>query len=84
MPRHNYHCSDCEQYFEAFHGMVEKLEQCELCSSELVHIVPSIPYSKTTNKLQKTGELVKEYIENTKRSIAEEKQSLKKEYKNDA
>ena len=83
MPRYKYYCSECEQYFEAFHSIAEKLEQCELCSKDPVHIVPSIPFSKSTNNLQKSGELVKEYIKDTKLAIAEEKKRLKKEYKND-
>ena len=84
MPRYKYYCSSCEQYFEAFHGMIEKLVQCELCSEDSVHIVPSIPFSKSTNGPQKAGQLVKEYIKETKQAIFEEQQKLKKEYKNDS
>ena len=85
MPRYNYHCKDCDEYFEIKHPMTERLENCTTCNSQAFRRVPSIPtYVGKINKNsdRKVGSLVEEYIEKNRESVAEEKKRLKeKEYK---
>jgi len=84
MPRYNYHCIDCDEYFEIRHSMTESLENCTICDSQAFRRIPSIPtYINKINKSdRKVGSLVEEYIEKNKKSVAEEKKKLKKkEYK---
>jgi len=85
MPRYNYHCEDCDEYFEIKHGMTESLENCISCESRTFRRVPSIP--TYINKLKKssekkTGSIVEEYIKKNRESVSEEKKKLReKEYK---
>jgi len=85
MPRYNYHCESCDEYFEIKHGMTEGLENCISCNSQAFRRVPSIPtYISKINKDsdRKTGSLVEEYIKKNKKSISEEKKKLRnKEFK---
>lgn len=82
MPRYEYRCNACGETFTAFHGMTEVLEKCKVCEVDgTVFRVPSIFSLFNNNTLQKPGELVKEYIENTKQDILEQKQTLTKDYK---
>ena len=80
MPRYNYYCEECDDYFELSHSMTELMETCITCESLTFTRVPSIPtyierQQKPTEK--KTGSLVEEYIEKNKKSIQEEKKRLK-------
>ena len=73
MPKYNYHCEECEEYFEARHHEGE-FDNCILCYPS--PRVPSIPnYITKINKKndQKAGSLVEKYEEN--------KQSVKKKRK---
>lgn len=81
MPRYDYKCSGCEESFVAMHGITETLEECSLCGRVgTVKKVPSLPFVFQKNNLQKPGEFVKMYIEETKQSLVEEKQSYRKDY----
>ena len=85
MPRYNYYCKDCEEYFEIKHSMKASLENCVSCDSQAFCRIPSIPtYITSINKNfeKKVGSLVEEYIEKNRQSVAEEKKERrKKEYK---
>jgi len=86
MPRYNYHCKDCDEYFEIKHGMSEALTNCISCDSRDFSRVPSTPAYiqkiRTAKIEKKVGSLVEEYIEKNKKSVKEEKKKLKeKEYK---
>ena len=85
MPRYNYYCEECDDYFELSHSMTELLEDCIVCSSPDFTRVPSIPTyieKKKQEVERKTGSFVEEYIEKNKKSIQEEKKRLKgQEYK---
>jgi putative FmdB family regulatory protein len=35
MPKYVYHCNECNGDFETVHGMTERQDHCELCSSSL-------------------------------------------------
>ena len=77
MPRYAYRCRMCTREFEVFHGMSEKLENCEECSGVLFRI-PSTTF--TTKKIggnEKPGQIVKEFIEDVKEEVEAEKEKMK-------
>ncbi len=78
MPKYIYRCSECDGEFEARHSMTEIMDTCILCGGNSVSRVPSLFFSisKPTN----AGSLVKEYIEDVKRDVQDEKRELKKDY----
>ena len=86
MPKYNYYCKFCDEYFEIKHSMVDVLDTCIDCESTEFTKIPSIP--SYINKInistdqRKVGSLVEEYIEKNRKSVKEEKKRLKsKEYK---
>ena len=75
MPNYTYYCNECEGEFEMFHSMSERPQQCQLChSTGYLMRVPQMTYIA---KKEKTGNLVKEYIEKNKRVLEQEKQEAK-------
>ena len=77
MPRYTYRCRTCISEFEVFHGMSEKLENCEECSGRLFK-VPSVAFTtKKTTGTEKPGQVVKEFIEDAKEEIKAEKEKMK-------
>jgi|TARA_R100000030_G_scaffold100953_1_gene95463 hypothetical protein len=76
VPKYCYKCPECEGEIEVRHGMTERLEECKLC--EYQGVLTRIPQltnivRKTEQGEKKTGSLVKEYIEENKRILKEEK-----------
>jgi len=76
VPKYCYKCPECEGEMEVRHGMTERLEECKLC--EYQGILTRIP--QLTNIMRKleqgkkeAGSLVKEYIEENKRILKEER-----------
>tara|TARA_R100000655_G_scaffold82550_1_gene122097 strand:- start:208 stop:453 length:246 start_codon:yes stop_codon:yes gene_type:complete len=81
VPRYEYICNKCDSSFTAIHGMADKLNKCDVCGTEgTVEIVPSILRSTQIQSKQKAGELVKQYIKDTKQYIEEQKKDLKNDY----
>ena len=77
-------CSKCEGIFSVVHSMTDKLNKCDICDNVgTVEIVPSILYTTQKVSEKKPGELVKQYIKDTKEYIEEQKQGLIKDLKND-
>jgi putative FmdB family regulatory protein len=88
MPRYDYYCEECDEYFEIIHSMTESLENCQECNSLAFNRIPSMPayiQKKRAAKIdKKTGSLVEEYIKMNRESVKEEKNKLKRqEYKNE-
>ena len=54
-------------------------QKCTECDSEEVFIVPSLSSQKRPIKQKKAGEIVNQFIEDTKKEIYKEKKKLKKE-----
>ena len=76
MPKYCYKCKECDHEFETRHGMTERLYDCDNCGiSESLQRIPQLTRILTTPATgkQKTGSLVKEYIEENKRILKEEK-----------
>ena len=81
MPKYAYHCNTCEEDFQAFHLMCEKLEKRSGCDKDCsLKKVPSFPINlNKVNKKQKVGEIVKQHIENAKEDIEEDRKKLREE-----
>ena len=76
MPVYCYKCSICDSEVEVRHGMTERLEDCEACDNK--QVLTRIPQltnfvRKESKDSQQTGDLVKEYIEENKRILKDEK-----------
>ena len=72
MPKYAYKCKRCDHAFETVHGMFIKLRNCDACSTDgSLFRIPSVAYSTkaTTPPEKKTGELVKEFINDAKKKV---------------
>jgi putative FmdB family regulatory protein len=80
MPKYAYRCDECENEFEIYHSISDKLKDCKSCNSiqSLIRI-PSVTISvvKKDNKL-KIGEVVNSHIEDARQELKKEKEKLKK------
>ena len=80
MPRYTYHCEACEIVFQVAHSIKEKLTDCEECESkDALKRIPSMPLvlnNKQGNEKRQVGSFVKEYIENAKEDLKQEKEEL--------
>jgi len=77
MPRYAYQCKACAHEFEVFHGMSEKLENCEECSGVLFRVPSTTFTTKKAAGNEKPGQIVKDFIEDAKEEIETEKQKMK-------
>lgn len=80
MPQYAYKCKSCEKHWEEFHSINETPAKCPFCEMNNFHRVPS--YVATISKMQeenkvRTGELVKDYIEQNKQVLKELQQEAK-------
>ena len=83
MPIYVYNCTSCGQNVDTFHLLGEKLTICPLCDKEET-LVRDYTASFTLNKKnseykQPAGGLVRDYIEQTKQEVQQEKLKLLKE-----
>ena len=84
MPRYQYRCELCESEFTVVHGLNERLEKCQSCKKvgNLKKVYTTIrkmkSYKKTENKAP-AGQIVKKFIEETKKEVREEKDKMKSE-----
>jgi len=63
MPKYVYHCDECDEQFEAYHGMNDNLDYCELCDSQdSVKRIPQMLFIKRSQGKKKVGSVVKEYV----------------------
>jgi putative FmdB family regulatory protein len=76
VPKYCYKCSECESEIEVRHGMTERLTDCKVCEmKETLTRIPQLTniVRKQEQGEKKTGSLVKEYIEENKRILKEER-----------
>ena len=88
MPRYLYRCDECEITFQVNHSIKERLTDCEGCKvSGSLERLPSITRTLTKNtgdEKRPVGGLVKQYIEDARDDLKEEKKELSSQvYKND-
>jgi putative FmdB family regulatory protein len=81
MPRYSYTCTKCENTIEAFHSSDERLSFCDSCQDNTLKKNLNVPtiikkndVNSSTNR--KTGDIVKEKIEEFKQNLKEQKQDL--------
>jgi hypothetical protein len=78
MPRYIYRCKECEGSFMTVHGITEDQDHCELCySSGTIFRIPQMPSVKIMR--EEAGQLTREFIEDSKRTLEQHKKDLKKE-----
>ena len=78
MPIYVYQCGDCLGEWKENHLMSESIDECPWCSSKNIGRKPS-NFSYSTNKQEKnkkTGDLTKEFIENSKEDLKNQKKEL--------
>ena len=82
LPRYIYKCNECEKELEKAHSVNEVLTDCEFCnvSGSLQKVMPFVSFvsSRKENKKEKTGEIVKRFIEDSKEDLKEQKMEVKK------
>lgn len=86
MPKYVYECKECGFEKEVVHSMQEKLKDCEECDTiEALVRVPSFNFLRSSISPEKSsGNRVKEFIEDAREELRNERQELqKKEYSND-
>lgn len=78
MPIYVYQCGDCLGEWKENHLMSETIEECTWCGSKNIGRKPtnfSYDGNKQTKK-KKTGDLTKEFIENSKEDLKNQKKEL--------
>lgn len=81
MPFYEYHCLDCKKIFNVFHSMDKEYDgTCGFCESVNVEKVVSTIGNKVDKGRfkAKTGDVVKQHIEEAKQEVKKQKQDLKK------
>ena len=76
MPKYCYKCSECESEIEVRHGMTERLTDCKVCDNqEVLTRIPQLTniVRKQEQGERKTGSLVKDYIQQNKEILKEQK-----------
>ncbi len=84
MPRYVYECEDCEENFEVYHSILEDWSNCLSCKSQAIRRIPCMPitFPDKGEKSRKAGELVEEYIQDSKEELKKEiREAKKEEYK---
>ena len=67
MPRYNYFCEECDDYFELLHSMTELVEVCIACESPEFTRVPSIP-----TYIEKQKQTTERYLQSSGNAISAE------------
>jgi putative FmdB family regulatory protein len=86
MPKYVYKCKECEFVKEVVHSMQEKLKDCQECDKiGTLMRVPSFSLAiSKQDEAVSSGTRVKDFIEEARNELKEERQSLqRKEYTND-
>ena len=82
VPRYNYKCRECGVEFQISHSIHDKLTNCGDCKTDgsLFRLITSFATtgleSRPTEKKQKPGKIVNEFIENAKSEMDEYKNKI--------
>ena len=83
MPRYKYQCAECDNIVTVFHGINETLLDCEECTQKQTMnkllATPIIIKGKNKSEDKKIGDLTRQYIEENRKILEEQKKELKKE-----
>lgn len=81
MPTYTYKCSKCDSELDIFHSMSDVAKDCSVCGSEgtlvkkVAKVVRVVRAPGTSSK--KPGSIVRQYIEDVKEEVKEEKSRLR-------
>ena len=80
MPIYLYKCHECGVEWKESHGMTEEIEKCHECNSSDIFRKPTLFSNLTKEKKykNKVGQLTKEFIENSKKDLQQQKEELGK------
>jgi putative FmdB family regulatory protein len=80
MPRYEYECDNCREEILIFHSLDEKLDSCPNCTSENIKrsFKTPIAFSGKKEGVQKAGELVEEFIQESREELEREKKEIDK------
>tara|TARA_R110000824_G_scaffold67377_5_gene174502 strand:+ start:26043 stop:26294 length:252 start_codon:yes stop_codon:yes gene_type:complete len=83
MPIYVYACDDCFGEWKESHGMTEEVDNCHWCESGNIYRKPSafVNLSKQFKQKLKVGSHVKEFIEDSRKELEQQKKEA--EQKND-
>ena len=84
MPKYVYQCLECEQTFEVTHSFEERFDTCSqinehsqcTASAKLERIPQHINFVKKKEKKMQVGQIVDDFIKNTKEEIKEYKKEM--------
>jgi len=79
MPKYTYECQSCEAVFEVRHGMTEVIDNCTECDSKKIEKRISdfsLDGKPSSTSHKQVGSEVKKFIENAKKEVKEERESL--------
>lgn len=81
MPRYNYRCSSCNVEMIIVHSMNDKIEFCTNCQEfgTMVKLLTTPLYKNKNTGAQKVGEKTKEYIEQNREVLEQEKKNAKRD-----
>jgi len=80
MPQYSYKCQSCDKVWEEVHSINEQPTKCPFCEMSNFKRIPSvISFMKKMDEQNKirTGEIVKDFIEQNKQVLKDIKQELK-------
>ena len=83
MPRYRYDCSNCNDLIIVFHSFEETFSECEKCEQKgtmqkLLSTPLTIKKSIQLKPNKKIGEITKEYIEENRKVLKQQKEEAKK------
>lgn len=78
MPKYTYKCNLCNETFEVYHSITEKLTECECGGMKSLRRIPSV-INSTTKKptTSNPGQIVKEFIEDAKKEVSDFKKETR-------
>ena len=81
MPRYIYHCDNCDTTFQVTHSINELLTDCDNCNQkETLTRVPSmVNVEMKIGQKPKAGKITRDFIEEAKKELKEQKKQTKKE-----
>jgi putative FmdB family regulatory protein len=80
MPRYEYECDHCKEVIQIFHSMDESIDSCPDCGSADIKksFKTPIAFFARKERDRKAGELVEEFIQESKEELKNEKREVDK------
>jgi len=80
MPKYVYSCANCNGCFQAWHGMKETQESCQLCNeSDCLVRIPQLNNRKIISADEKVGDITQEFIHDNKQLLSDMKKEARKQ-----